>query len=145
MVPPHNLEQYGRRSFSCAGPTLWIALPDLRSTECMNKLGIIFICNCILRKAAFSKYLFFLIILLHILYKLCLTMCKITLRLEHSTWVVAMYLSWRRSLFHIDFFTTYFLFSWKRYYTNGISSPMSKIQCSSWSQFKAMNLLYLNQ
>ena len=34
----HNLERYGRRSFSRAGPTLWNALPeDLRSTVCMNK------------------------------------------------------------------------------------------------------------
>ena len=38
VVPRHNLERYGRRSFSRAGPTLWNALPeDLRSTECMNK------------------------------------------------------------------------------------------------------------
>ena len=38
VVPRHNLERYGRRSFSRAGPTLWKALPeDLRSTECMNK------------------------------------------------------------------------------------------------------------
>ena len=27
-VPQHNLERYGRRSFSCAGPTLWNALPE---------------------------------------------------------------------------------------------------------------------
>ena len=34
----HNLERYGRRSFSRAGPTLWNALPEeLRSTVCMNK------------------------------------------------------------------------------------------------------------
>ena len=38
VVPRHNLERYGRRSFSRAGPTLWNALPeDLRSTECMDK------------------------------------------------------------------------------------------------------------
>ena len=38
VVPRHNLERYGRRSFSRAGPTLWNALPeDLRSTLCMNK------------------------------------------------------------------------------------------------------------
>ena len=38
VVPRHNLERYGRRSFSRTGPTLWNALPeDLRSTECMNK------------------------------------------------------------------------------------------------------------
>ena len=38
VVPRHNLERYGRRSFSRAGPTLWNALPeDLRSTVCMNK------------------------------------------------------------------------------------------------------------
>ena len=37
VVPRHNLERYGRRSFSRAGPTLWNALSeDLRSTECMN-------------------------------------------------------------------------------------------------------------
>ena len=37
VVPRYNLERYGRRSFSHAGPTLWNALPeDLRSTECMN-------------------------------------------------------------------------------------------------------------
>ena len=27
-VPRHNLERYGRRSFSCAGPNLWNALPE---------------------------------------------------------------------------------------------------------------------
>ena len=27
-VPRHNLERYGRRSFSCAGPILWNALPE---------------------------------------------------------------------------------------------------------------------
>ena len=27
-VPRHNLERYGRRSFACAGPTLWNALPE---------------------------------------------------------------------------------------------------------------------
>ena len=38
VVPRHNLERYGRRSFSRAGPTLWNAPPeDLRSTVCMNK------------------------------------------------------------------------------------------------------------
>ena len=38
VVPRHNLERYGRRSFSRAGPTLWNALPeDLCSTECINK------------------------------------------------------------------------------------------------------------
>ncbi|KAK2172415.1 hypothetical protein NP493_965g01005 [Ridgeia piscesae] len=36
VVPRYNLVQYGRRSFSRAGPTPWNALPeDLRSTECM--------------------------------------------------------------------------------------------------------------
>ena len=38
VVPRHNLERYGRRSFSRAGPTMWNALPEvLRSTECRNK------------------------------------------------------------------------------------------------------------
>ena len=38
VVPRHNLERYGRRSFSRAGPTLWNARhEDLRSTVCMNK------------------------------------------------------------------------------------------------------------
>ena len=33
----HNLERYGRRSFSCAGPTLWNALPeDIRMTVNIN-------------------------------------------------------------------------------------------------------------
>ena len=27
-VPRHNLERYGRRSFSCAGPALWNSLPE---------------------------------------------------------------------------------------------------------------------
>ena len=27
-VPRHNLERYGQRSFACAGPTLWNALPE---------------------------------------------------------------------------------------------------------------------
>ena len=27
-VPRHNLERYGRRSFSCAGPVLWNSLPE---------------------------------------------------------------------------------------------------------------------
>ena len=48
VVPRYNLERYGRRSFSRAGPILWNALPeaeDLRSTKCMNTLGILFI-NC---------------------------------------------------------------------------------------------------
>ena len=36
-VPRHNLEHYGRRSFSRAGPTLWNSLPeDLRLTGCMD-------------------------------------------------------------------------------------------------------------
>ena len=36
-VPRHNLERYGRRSFSCAGPTLWNALPeDIRMTVNIN-------------------------------------------------------------------------------------------------------------
>ena len=36
-VPRHNLERYGRRSFSCAGPTLWNALPeDLRVIANIN-------------------------------------------------------------------------------------------------------------
>ena len=43
VVPRHNLERYGRRSFSRAGPTLWNALPEsLRSTECMNNFKIAF-------------------------------------------------------------------------------------------------------
>ena len=37
VFPRQNLERYGRRSFSCEGPSLWKALPeDLRSTECLN-------------------------------------------------------------------------------------------------------------
>jgi hypothetical protein len=40
-VPRYNLERYGRRSFSRAGPTLWNALPgNLRSTECMNTFKV---------------------------------------------------------------------------------------------------------
>ena len=36
-VPRHNLERYGRRSFSCAGPTLWNALlEDIRMTVNIN-------------------------------------------------------------------------------------------------------------
>ena len=36
-VPRHNLEQYGRRSFSRAGPTLWNALQeDMRLNGCMD-------------------------------------------------------------------------------------------------------------
>ena len=36
-VPHHNVEHYGHRSFSRAGPTLWNALPeDLRLTGCMD-------------------------------------------------------------------------------------------------------------
>ena len=38
-VPRHNLEHYGRRSFSRAGPTLWNSLPeDLRLNGCMDTL-----------------------------------------------------------------------------------------------------------
>ena len=36
-IPRHNLEHYGRRSLSRAGPTVWNALPeDLRLTGCMD-------------------------------------------------------------------------------------------------------------
>ena len=34
-VPQHNLERYGLRSCSCAGPTLWNALPE--ATETVHK------------------------------------------------------------------------------------------------------------
>ena len=38
-VPRHNLEHYGRRSFSRAGPTLWNSLlEDLRLTGCLETL-----------------------------------------------------------------------------------------------------------
>ena len=34
VVPRINLERYGRRAFSCAGPTLWNALPlNLRTQQ----------------------------------------------------------------------------------------------------------------
>ena len=37
FVRRHSLERYGRRSFSCAGPTLLNAMPeDLRLEQCMN-------------------------------------------------------------------------------------------------------------
>ena len=36
-VPRHNLERYGRRSFSCAGPVLWNSLPeDMRLADSLN-------------------------------------------------------------------------------------------------------------
>ena len=36
-VPRHNLERYGRRSFSCAGPVLWNSLPEgMRLTDSLN-------------------------------------------------------------------------------------------------------------
>ena len=36
-VPRHNLECYGRRSFSCAGPVLWNSLPEgMRLAESLN-------------------------------------------------------------------------------------------------------------
>ena len=36
-VPRHNLECYGRRSFSCAGPVLWNSLPeDMRLADSLN-------------------------------------------------------------------------------------------------------------
>ena len=36
-VPSHNLERYGRRSFSCAGPVLWNSLPeDMCLTDSLN-------------------------------------------------------------------------------------------------------------
>ena len=36
-VPRHNLERYGRRSFSCAGPVLWNSLPEgMRLAESLN-------------------------------------------------------------------------------------------------------------
>ena len=36
-VPRHNLERYGRRSFSCAGPVLWNSLPEgMRLAELLN-------------------------------------------------------------------------------------------------------------
>ena len=36
-VPRHNMERYGRRSFSCAGPVLWNSLPeDMRLTDSLN-------------------------------------------------------------------------------------------------------------
>ena len=39
-VPRHNLERYGRRSFSCAGPVLWNSLPeDMRLADSLNSLN----------------------------------------------------------------------------------------------------------
>ena len=36
-VPRHNLERYGRRPFSCAGPVLWNSLPeDMRLADSLN-------------------------------------------------------------------------------------------------------------
>ena len=36
-VPRHNLERYGRRSFSCAGPALWNSLPEtMRLADSLN-------------------------------------------------------------------------------------------------------------
>ena len=36
-VPRHNLECYGRRSFSCAGPVLWNSLPEsMRMADLLN-------------------------------------------------------------------------------------------------------------
>ena len=36
-VPRHNLERYGRRSFSCAGPVLWNSLPeDMRLADSLH-------------------------------------------------------------------------------------------------------------
>ena len=36
-VPRHNLERYGQRSFSCAGPVLWNSLPeDMRLADSLN-------------------------------------------------------------------------------------------------------------
>ena len=36
-VPRHNLERYGRRSFSCAGPVLWNSRPEgMRLAESLN-------------------------------------------------------------------------------------------------------------
>ena len=36
-VTHHNVEHYGHRSFSCAGPTLWNTLPeDLHLTGCID-------------------------------------------------------------------------------------------------------------
>ena len=36
-VPRHNLERYGRRSFSCAGPVLWNSLPeDMRLADSLD-------------------------------------------------------------------------------------------------------------
>ena len=36
-VPRHNLERYGRRSFSCTGPVLWNSFPeDMRLTDSLN-------------------------------------------------------------------------------------------------------------
>ena len=36
-VPRHNLERYGRRSFSCAGPVLWNSLTeDMRLADSLN-------------------------------------------------------------------------------------------------------------
>ena len=37
QLPRHNLEHYGRRSFSCAGPVLWNSLPeDMRLADSLN-------------------------------------------------------------------------------------------------------------
>ena len=58
VVPRHNLERYGRRSFSRAGPTLWNALPeDLRSTVCMNKFKTHL--KTYYLKIAFNVYFFY--------------------------------------------------------------------------------------
>ena len=40
-IPRHNLERYGRRSFSCAGPVLWNSLPEgMRLAESLNSFNL---------------------------------------------------------------------------------------------------------
>ena len=62
----HNLERYGRRSFSCAGPVLWNSLPeDMRLADSLRALfksqikthfGTIHRCIAILVTRFVSRY-----------------------------------------------------------------------------------------
>ena len=58
VVPKINLERYGRRAFSCAGPTLWNALPlNLRTQQDPARFRRDL--KTYLFNVAYSKYFFF--------------------------------------------------------------------------------------
>ena len=58
VVPRINLERYGRRAFSCAGPTLWNALPlNLRTQQDPARFRRDL--KTYLFNVAYSKYFFF--------------------------------------------------------------------------------------